>query len=55
MNKEYFVYILKCADDSYYVGVTNDLQRRLEEHNNSEIEISYTFSRRPVTLVWHET
>ena len=32
--KSYYVYIAKCADDSYYTGVTNDLERRLSEHNS---------------------
>ncbi|MFC5285195.1 GIY-YIG nuclease family protein [Pedobacter alpinus] len=30
--KYYYVYILKCSDDSYYTGVTNDIERRLQEH-----------------------
>jgi putative endonuclease len=30
--KQYFVYILLCSDNSYYTGVTNDIQRRLYEH-----------------------
>lgn len=44
----YFVYILECADKSYYVGVTNDLDIRLEQHNNGEDVNAYTFSRRPL-------
>ncbi len=46
------VYILECSDKSYYVGVTNNIERRLLEHNNSEVEDSYTFLRRPVQLKW---
>ena len=46
-----YVYILKCADDSYYVGSTTNLDRRLFEHQNGLIR-GYTESRRPVELVW---
>jgi len=45
-----YVYILECADRSYYTGVTNDIERRLCEHNNAEDSQSYTSSRLPVTL-----
>jgi predicted GIY-YIG superfamily endonuclease len=48
----FYVYILKCADDSYYTGSTSDIQRRLYEHQSGAIPTSYTFSRRPVELVW---
>ncbi len=50
----YYTYILLCSDDSYYTGVTNDLDRRLFEHNNSTDEKSYTYSRRPVEVVYFE-
>jgi len=53
--KQYFVYILLCSDGSYYTGVTNDIERRLYEHQNGENENCYTFSRRPLKLVFHET
>ncbi|GHB55077.1 GIY-YIG nuclease family protein [Persicitalea jodogahamensis] len=49
----YFVYILKCADDSYYTGVTNDLDRRLIEHQSGHNPDSYTHSRRPVEIVFN--
>jgi len=32
--KYYYVYILKCADNSYYTGVTNNIERRIAEHNS---------------------
>lgn len=51
--KQYFVYILKCADNSYYTGVTNNLDRRLYEHSNSRNPDSYTSKRLPVELVFH--
>ena len=50
--KFYFVYILKCSDDSYYVGITSNLDRRVTEHNTGKYSEAYTFSRRPVELVW---
>jgi predicted GIY-YIG superfamily endonuclease len=46
------VYILKCADDSYYVGMTINLERRLKEHQKGYRDSSYTSTRRPVELVW---
>ncbi|MFY8185291.1 MAG: GIY-YIG nuclease family protein [Bacteroidia bacterium] len=52
MARHLFVYILKCADDSYYIGVTNNLERRFEEHVTGFIESCYTFSRRPLELVY---
>jgi putative endonuclease len=53
--KNYYVYILKCADNSYYTGITNDLLRRFYEHNHSLNKKSYTYSRRPVELVYYES
>ncbi|OFX26698.1 MAG: hypothetical protein A2041_08800 [Bacteroidetes bacterium GWA2_31_9b] len=53
--KTFYVYILKCIDKSYYTGITNDIDRRLIEHNNSLDKKSYTFSRRPVEIVYRET
>lgn len=50
--KSYYVYIAKCADESYYTGVTNDLERRLAEHNSGKDSGSYTFTRRPVEIVF---
>jgi putative endonuclease len=52
---QYFVYILLCSDNSYYTGVTNDLERRLYEHENGLDPNSYTFKRRPVKLVFQES
>lgn len=52
--KQYYVYILLCSDNSYYTGVTNNLERRLYEHEHGLDPGSYTFKRRPVTLVFHE-
>ena len=51
----YSVYILECADKSFYVGCTNGLKRRLEQHNNSKWGAHYTKIRRPVILKYSES
>lgn len=51
----YFIYILLCKDDSYYVGLTNDLMRRVEEHQSGLYPHCYTFKRRPLKLIYYET
>ena len=50
-----FAYMLKCADESHYVGCAtgDDLSNRVHEHNAGKYR-GYTFSRRPVELVWSE-
>ncbi|MEI8230487.1 MAG: GIY-YIG nuclease family protein [Candidatus Peregrinibacteria bacterium] len=50
--KDYYVYILLCADGSYYTGVTNDYERRVAEHQSGSDPKSYTHRRRPVKLVY---
>lgn len=50
----YYVYIVKCADDTLYTGIATALQRRIEEHNSSEKGAKYTRARRPVELVYVE-
>ena len=50
----YFVYIVKCSDKSYYTGVTNNVERRVYEHNNSLDDSAYTFDKRPVELVFYQ-
>ncbi len=51
--KPFFVYLLECADGSYYVGHTDDLARRMAQHDAGEIE-GYTHERRPVRLMWSQ-
>ncbi len=51
----YFVYILKCSDESLYTGITTNIIKRLDEHNNSEKGAKYTKPRRPVKLVYQES
>ncbi|MBU6140541.1 MAG: GIY-YIG nuclease family protein [Proteobacteria bacterium] len=50
-----FVYILECSDGSYYVGVTNDVERRVAEHNEGRDQKSYTHNKRPVSLKFCES
>ncbi len=51
----YFTYILECADGTLYTGSTNNLEKRLREHNISKRGARYTKTRRPVTLRYSET
>jgi putative endonuclease len=52
--KTIYVYILQCSDGTYYSGVTNDLEQRFQQHNVGINIHSYTFSRRPLKLVFYE-
>ncbi|MCV6612379.1 MAG: GIY-YIG nuclease family protein [Amphritea sp.] len=50
------VYILQCADQTLYTGVTTDPERRLQEHNSdNRLGARYTRSRRPVTMIYQES
>ena len=53
MEGKWYVYILRCADDTLYTGITNDLARRLKAHNAGTAS-KYTRVRRPVDLVYQE-
>ncbi len=50
-----YTYILLCADNTLYTGITTDLDRRISEHNISPLGAKYTRSRRPVQLVRSES
>jgi len=52
-KKEFCVYILKCADDTFYTGITIDLEKRINEHNYQKYE-GYTSKRLPVKLVYSQ-
>jgi len=53
---DWFIYIVRCKDDSLYTGITNNLERRVHEHNgNNTIGSRYVRSRKPAVLVYHET
>jgi predicted GIY-YIG superfamily endonuclease len=53
LSKQWSLYILICADGSLYTGITNDLERRLEQHN-SGLGAKYTRGRGPVELAYSE-
>ena len=46
------IYILECSDGAYYTGITNDIGRRLAEHNDGCNKNAFTYNRRPVKLVF---
>ena len=50
----YITYILECADGSFYVGCTNNLEKRIKQHNESKCGAHYTKIRRPVILKYSE-
>ncbi|MEO1169562.1 MAG: GIY-YIG nuclease family protein [Pseudomonadota bacterium] len=47
-------YMLRCADGKFYVGHTDDLERRIAEHQSGDFA-GFTYKRRPVVLVWSES
>ena len=49
---EYHVYMLRCSDGKFYVGVTADIAHRIDEHQNGKHKTAFTYTRRPVTLVY---
>ncbi len=52
--KLYYVYILLCSDGLTYTGITNDMARRMMEHENGLNSSSFTFKRRPVRLIFQQ-
>ncbi|WP_317196888.1 GIY-YIG nuclease family protein [Flavobacterium coralii] len=48
--KFYYVYILRCSDGTFYTGITNNVEARLNQHNAGLNPESYTYTRRPVSL-----
>jgi putative endonuclease len=52
--KTYYVYILECSDDFLYTGVTNSIERRLNEHNRGLNAGCFTYNRRPLKLIFYE-
>ena len=53
-ESKWYVYILRCADQTLYTGITNRLQQRLRAHNAGK-GAKYTKGRRPVHLLYWET
>ncbi len=53
-TERFFVYILLCSDNSYYIGITNDVLKRFAEHGEGMDPSCYTYKRRPLTLVFQQ-
>ena len=49
---KWFLYVVRCADGTFYTGVTTDVTRRLHEHNTTKRGAKYTRTRRPVELIY---
>ena len=54
LMRQFFTYILRCRDGSYYTGHTDDLEMRLASHQNGTFPC-YTWDRLPIALVWSAT
>jgi putative endonuclease len=52
MDDSFWVYIVLCSDASFYTGITNNVERRLWQHNNGIDRFCYTYTRQPVRLVY---
>jgi len=50
----WFLYIVQCRDETLYTGITTDISRRINEHNNTKKGAFYTRNKTPVKLVYHE-
>ena len=51
--KTYYVYILRCSDDSFYTGITGDFDKRWIQHQQGYFKECYTFKRRPLLLEYY--
>ena len=54
LSHDYYIYIVQCSDGFYYTGITNDVERRILEHNEGIDENCFTYKRRPVVLKHYE-
>jgi predicted GIY-YIG superfamily endonuclease len=52
MGAAWYVYILECADGTFYTGMSSDPELRVAERNAGLVESAYTFTWRPVRLIW---
>ena len=52
-KESWVLYILECSDGSFYTGITNDIERRFQQHNDG-LASRYTRSRRPVKIRYQE-
>ena len=53
--RTYYLYLLECNDESYYIGVTNNIDRRMIEHQQGTYPDCYTYTRRPLALKYFLT
>ena len=53
--KPWYIYIVKCIDNTLYTGITTDIDRRILEHNSIGLGAKYTRSRQPVELIYLES
>jgi len=53
IKDKWFLYVLQCRDDTFYTGITKNLERRIKMHNDGKAS-RYTRTRRPVVLRYHE-
>ncbi|MCW8833158.1 MAG: GIY-YIG nuclease family protein [Colwellia sp.] len=53
-NNAWYVYLLRCNDNSLYAGITTNITRRLHQHNHTKLGAKYTRAKRPVTLAFIE-
>lgn len=53
-DENWYVYIVRCSDNTFYTGVARDLARRIQQHNQGNAGAKYTRARRPVELVYQE-
>ncbi len=54
IKNTWYVYFLRCNDNSLYAGITTNIDRRLHQHNHTKLGAKYTRAKRPVTLVFIE-
>ena len=55
IRNSWFIYMVRCADNSLYTGIAKDVERRIHEHNSDDTSgAKYTKARRPVVLVYQE-
>ena len=52
---DFYVYILRCSDGSYYVGHTDNIEARISAHEQGLIRTCYTYKRRPVEVIFNDT
>ena len=52
-SQPWFVYVVQCADSTYYIGISNDVQKRIDDHNSGK-GAKYTQGRLPVKLIYQE-